>query len=132
MIAVATLAGDGGGDSPGRPIVAAVTAVVLPSALLVTSAAFGRFRGEAGIGLGDVKLAAVIGLVLGWRGPGLVVLAILVTFLSSAILGLVLLAVRRLDLSARMPFGPHLALGTVVALVGGEPAVSRLGAVLLL
>jgi leader peptidase (prepilin peptidase)/N-methyltransferase len=131
MLAVATLIGDAGGPSPGRPIAAAVTGVILPAALLATSAAFRRLRGEAGVGLGDVKLAIAIGLVLGWRGPGLVVLALLVTFFSSALVGLVLLAARRLDLGARMPFGPHLALGTVAALVGGEPAVARLGDVLL-
>jgi leader peptidase (prepilin peptidase) / N-methyltransferase len=132
-VLVVSMVGDGvgGGVGPGSLIAAGVTALTLPAALLLTSGLFRRLRGEAGVGLGDVKLAVTIGLVLGWRGPGLVVLALLVAFLSSAMLVLVLLATRRLELGGRMPFGPHLAIGTVVALAGGEPTAAWLGAVLL-
>jgi len=113
-------------DAAGRIVAAAVTAVVLPGALLLTSVLFRRLRHEAGIGLGDVKLAIAIGLVLGWRGPGLVVLALLATFASSALVVLVLLAARRIGMGDRVPFGPHLAVGAVAALIGGDPAVALL------
>jgi leader peptidase (prepilin peptidase) / N-methyltransferase len=111
-------------------VTAGITAVVLPSGLLLTSSLFRRRRGQSGVGLGDVKLAIPIGLVLGWLGPGFVLLALLMTFASSTGLVLVLLGTRRLELGDRLPFGPHLAVGTVGALVGGGPAVARLIALL--
>ncbi len=68
-------------------LVAGITAIVLPAALLVTSLAFHRFRGQAGIGLGDIKFALSLGLVLGWLGAPHVLLAVVATFASSAAVG---------------------------------------------
>jgi leader peptidase (prepilin peptidase) / N-methyltransferase len=65
------------------------------------------------MGLGDVKLAAVLGLYLG-RG---VVAALLVAFVSGSLLGLALIA--RHGWAARshtIPFAPFLSLGALVAL----------------
>lgn len=70
-----------------------------------------------GMGLGDVKLAGVLGLCL---GPAAVV-ALLVALLAGTAFGLVL-AVRSGVRAARgtaIPFGPYLALGGLVALVAG-------------
>jgi leader peptidase (prepilin peptidase) / N-methyltransferase len=103
---------------------AAVASIVLPGMLLATSAAFRRLRGQVGIGLGDVKLALSLGLILGWLGASHLLLAVLVTFASSAAVVIVLLVAGRVDLSDRVPFGPHLAVGTVAAMVGGDPAAA--------
>lgn len=72
--------------------------------------------GRAGIGMGDVKLAFLLGLVL---GEG-VMLAILVASFAVLPVALTLLA-RHGGAALRMgvPFGPFLALGAVVALVAG-------------
>jgi leader peptidase (prepilin peptidase)/N-methyltransferase len=70
-----------------------------------------------GMGLGDVKLAAVMGLFLGRN----VVPAILVALLAGSIVGLALIA--RDGAAARkraIPFGPFLALGGVVGLLAGD------------
>jgi leader peptidase (prepilin peptidase)/N-methyltransferase len=70
-----------------------------------------------GMGIGDVKLAGVLGLCL---GPAVAV-ALLVALLAGTAFGLVL-AVRsgvRAARSATIPFGPYLALGGVVGLVAG-------------
>ncbi len=67
-----------------------------------------------GMGLGDVKLAGVLGVYLGAR----VVEAMLVAFAAGSIAGLILLA--RHGWSARsstIPFAPFLALGALAALV---------------
>jgi leader peptidase (prepilin peptidase) / N-methyltransferase len=67
----------------------------------------------AGMGLGDVKLAGVLGFYLGAR----VVEAMVVAFAAGSVAGLVLLA--RHGLSARsrtIPFAPFLALGALVAI----------------
>jgi leader peptidase (prepilin peptidase)/N-methyltransferase len=70
-----------------------------------------------GMGLGDVKLAAVMGLFLGRN----VAPAILVALLAGSIVGLALIA--RDGAAARkraIPFGPFLALGGVVGLLAGD------------
>jgi leader peptidase (prepilin peptidase)/N-methyltransferase len=73
-----------------------------------------------GMGLGDVKLAAVMGLFLGRN----VAAAILVALLAASLVGLAMIA--RHGASARkraIPFGPFLALGGVVGLLFGEQLV---------
>jgi leader peptidase (prepilin peptidase)/N-methyltransferase len=73
-----------------------------------------------GMGMGDVKLAAVMGLYLGRA----VAPALLVALAAGASYGLVLIA--RDGAAARkraIPFGPFLALGGVVGLLAGEPLV---------
>jgi len=74
----------------------------------------------AGMGLGDVKLAATMGLFLGRA----VAPAILIALLAGSIVGVALLA--RHGASARkmaIPFGPFLALGGVVALLVGDQLI---------
>jgi leader peptidase (prepilin peptidase)/N-methyltransferase len=74
-----------------------------------------------GMGFGDVKLAAVMGLYVGWLGSSyatalaLVLWAMLIGFVAGSIIGIILMAARRR--SAPIPFGPFLALGTVAAVL---------------
>jgi leader peptidase (prepilin peptidase) / N-methyltransferase len=73
-----------------------------------------------GMGLGDVKLAAVMGLFLGRN----VAPAILVALLAGSLVGLAMIA--RQGAAARkraIPFGPFLALGGVVGLLAGDELV---------
>jgi leader peptidase (prepilin peptidase)/N-methyltransferase len=82
-----------------------------------------------GMGFGDVKLAAVMGLYVGWLGTnypaaiGLVLWAMLIGFVAGSIIGIVLLAIRRR--SKQIPFGPFLALGAVVAVLLSSGLVSQ-------
>ena len=69
------------------------------------------------IGGGDLRLAFVMGLVLGWKN-GLV--ALFVAYLVGAIIGVVFMYVSGGDKKSQIPFGPFLAIGTVVALFFGE------------
>ena len=73
-----------------------------------------------GMGMGDVKLAAVMGLFLGRAvGP-----ALLIGFLVGALYGLALIASRGAEArKAAVPFGPFLALGGVVGLFAGDEIV---------
>ena len=74
----------------------------------------------AGMGLGDVKLAATMGLFLG----AAVAPAILVALLAGSVIGLALIA--RHGAGARkmaIPFGPFLALGGVVGLLVGNQLI---------
>ncbi|HET9162479.1 MAG TPA: prepilin peptidase [Solirubrobacterales bacterium] len=100
------------GSLPERAIAAAAAGGVLFAAAL----AYPR-----GMGLGDVKLAATMGLFLGRN----VAPAVLVALLAGSLVGLAMIA--REGVAARkraIPFGPFLALGGVVGLLYGDELVS--------
>ncbi|MDO5493877.1 MAG: A24 family peptidase [Nesterenkonia sp.] len=69
------------------------------------------------IGMGDVKLAAVLGLWAGFVGWSTLGAAVVVSFLLGGVVSLVLLVTRRANRSTRIPFGPFLLGGTALALV---------------
>jgi leader peptidase (prepilin peptidase)/N-methyltransferase len=74
-----------------------------------------------GMGLGDVKLAAVMGLYLGRN----VAPAIFIALLAGSIVGLALIARHGAGARKRaIPFGPFLALGGVVGLLAGDQLVN--------
>lgn len=83
---------------------------------------------KEGMGLGDVKLLAMIGAFLGWKA---VLVTVFVGALSGSVIGLTLLATRVKRRGEPMPFGPFLALGAVAALFAGPELIAwylRLGA----
>jgi leader peptidase (prepilin peptidase)/N-methyltransferase len=76
-----------------------------------------------GMGMGDVKLAAVIGLVLGSLGLRFVGVAAAAAIVLGGVGAVVALAMGQGRKSA-IPFGPYLAAGAVVAGLWGEPLAS--------
>jgi leader peptidase (prepilin peptidase) / N-methyltransferase len=90
---------------------AVLGAVVLFAVFLVLA-----FVSPSGLGMGDVKLAALLGLYLGWIGWGAVVVGGAAGFVIQALLALVLLAGRRIGLRGELPFGPAMLLGAAVAI----------------
>jgi leader peptidase (prepilin peptidase) / N-methyltransferase len=107
----------------GLAILVVYDPAAIPERIAAAAAAGGLLFAAAlaypkGMGLGDVKLAATMGLFLGRDvGP-----AILVALLAGSAVGLVMIA--RHGAAARkqaIPFGPFLALGGVVGLLAGEP-----------
>jgi leader peptidase (prepilin peptidase) / N-methyltransferase len=93
----------------------AIAAVAAGGLLFLAALAYPR-----GMGMGDVKLAAVMGLFLGRNvGP-----AILVALLAGSLVGLAMIA--RHGAAARkraIPFGPFLAFGGIVGLLAGDELV---------
>jgi prepilin signal peptidase PulO-like enzyme (type II secretory pathway) len=80
-----------------------------------------------GMGFGDVKLAAVMGLYVGWLAPSVIgaisltLYAMMIGFLIGSLAGLVVFAFRRK--SRAIPFGPFLAFGTVVVIIFSQQLV---------
>ena len=110
-------------DDAGRLAGAAIGAAIFGGILFLVS-----FLGEivykkTAMGLGDVKLAFVLGTFLGYERVALVPMAMFMSFLSGAVLGLVIIRVSGGDRKTEVPFGPFLVLGTVLALFVGEPLV---------
>ena len=76
-----------------------------------------------GMGFGDVKLAFVLGLSLGWLGWGEVFLGLFLGFLYGAVIGLALIITRIRARSQALPFGPFLAAGTMTAILVGTAII---------
>lgn len=75
----------------------------------------------AGMGGGDVKLSFVLGTFLGYLGgAGLAAVGMFLSFLFGSLLGLVIMFISPEGRKTRIPFGPFLALGTVVTVFVGR------------
>jgi leader peptidase (prepilin peptidase)/N-methyltransferase len=74
-----------------------------------------------GMGFGDVKLAAVCGLALGWLGLAEVIVGLYGGFVLGAVVGVGLMAVGRVRRGVAVPFGPFLAAGTLLTVLVGGP-----------
>lgn len=86
------------------------------------------FLKKEGMGLGDVKLLAMIGAFLGWKA---VLVTIFVGALAGSLIGLALMGLHLKRRGDPIPFGPFLALGAVIALLVGPELITwylRLGA----
>lgn len=74
----------------------------------------------AGMGMGDVKLAGLIGLFLTYLGWGRLVVAFFAAFAVGAVVGIGLMVVGRAGRKTAIPFGPFMALGAIVSALVGE------------
>jgi len=72
------------------------------------------------MGVGDIKLAFLMGLFLGW--PAILV-ALLSAFYLGALVGICLIMSGRKTLRSEVPFGPFLVTGTFLAMFFGEKLV---------
>jgi leader peptidase (prepilin peptidase)/N-methyltransferase len=76
-------------------------------------------RGE-GMGDGDVRLAPLLGGLLGWRALPLVGAGMFIAFFLGSVIGLALKGLSKEGRRSAIPFGPFLAIGTVSALFLGD------------
>ncbi|WP_226924761.1 prepilin peptidase [Georgenia satyanarayanai] len=106
LLLVATLV-SGAWDGLVRAAVAAVACALGYLALALLR--------PAGLGMGDVKLGALLGAWLGWLGWGAVVLGVLAGFVLGGVAGLVLLVAGRATRTTAIAFGPWMLLGAAVA-----------------
>lgn len=72
---------------------------------------------ERAMGLGDVYLSAIMGFLLGWQAG---FLALYIAFVTGAIFGLIIIALKLKKLKSKIAFGPFLVIGMVVMLGWGE------------
>jgi leader peptidase (prepilin peptidase)/N-methyltransferase len=76
-----------------------------------------RLLSRSGMGGGDVKLAAVIGLLLGWHGWYSLLLGATTAFVLGAFFALVLMIARQANRSTRIAFGPWMIMGAVLGVL---------------
>jgi leader peptidase (prepilin peptidase) / N-methyltransferase len=77
-----------------------------------------------GMGMGDVKLAALIGLVLGSLGFSLVGVAAFLGIVGGGLAAVVAMAILKWGRKRQMPFGPFLAAGAILAALAGDQIAS--------
>ena len=78
-----------------------------------------RLAYPKGMGYGDVKLAGVLGLYLGWLGWAEVVTGAFLGFLFGGVVGMALMAARKAGRKSQIPFGPYMLVGAFVAILWG-------------
>ncbi|MCB0970273.1 MAG: prepilin peptidase, partial [Acidimicrobiales bacterium] len=107
-------------EEPGAAILwAYVGGLLFGGILLLTLLAWSVIMRKDGMGMGDVKLAILLGMWLGWLHPVLPLHALIASSLFGVIVGAGVAIVRRA--SQPYPFGPWLALGTIVVIVFSGP-----------
>lgn len=79
-----------------------------------------------GIGLGDVKLAGILGLALGYIGIGFALVGFLVALVIGALTSIVMLLAGKAGRQSELPFGPAMLAAAVVALYVTVPFLSAL------
>jgi leader peptidase (prepilin peptidase) / N-methyltransferase len=75
-----------------------------------------RIRHEEGLGMGDVKMLAMIGAFLGWK---LTLVTLMMASVAGSVIGVALIVTRRGDMKYALPFGTFLALGAAVSATVG-------------
>jgi leader peptidase (prepilin peptidase)/N-methyltransferase len=91
------------------------------AALALALGAIAAAVSPQGLGFGDVKLLALLGLVLGWAGWGVLLAGIFLGLLTGSVVSLALLATRRAGWRTAVPFGPPLVAGAALALALAGP-----------
>jgi leader peptidase (prepilin peptidase)/N-methyltransferase len=76
---------------------------------------------RGGMGGGDIKMMAMVGGLMGWKS---VLLTTFLGSLSGAVIGIFLMVFRGKGRKAKIPFGPFLALGTLITLFYGQEIAS--------
>jgi leader peptidase (prepilin peptidase)/N-methyltransferase len=96
----------------------------LTGAIVAGAVAFGLFFGiwwfvPRGMGFGDVRLAGVIGLTVGYLSLLHAYVAFLTGFIVGMVFGVVMMVVSSSGRKTRIPFAPSLAVGAVIAVFWG-------------
>lgn len=73
-----------------------------------------------GMGMGDVKLAGMEGLFLGFLGVGRILVGLFLGFLLGSVIGIALIATKVRSRKDHIPFGPFLAAGALLAVIASR------------
>ena len=106
-------------EEPGRLLTALIGAVALFALYFAMAMLY-----SGGMGLGDVKLAGVLGLYLGWLGWAPLAVGAFCAFLLGGVFSLVLVIARGAGRRTAIPFGPWMIAGAWVGIFAGEQIAS--------
>jgi leader peptidase (prepilin peptidase)/N-methyltransferase len=89
--------------------------------LFVVGEIYLKLRGIEGMGMGDVKMLAMIGAFLGWKA---VLVTLVLSSMSGALVGAILLVSHKGDMKYQLPFGTFLAAASLVASLYGDALIA--------
>ena len=89
--------------------------------LFVVSETYYRIRGREGLGMGDVKMLAMIGAFLGWE---LTLVTLMMASVLGSLVGVMMVISKRGDVRYALPLGSFLAISATVMLVVGQPILT--------
>ncbi|MGD8844077.1 MAG: prepilin peptidase [Desulfobacteraceae bacterium] len=89
--------------------------------LLAIAWGYQLFRGKEGMGGGDIKLLAMIGAFLGWKG---VLFTIMASSFTGTAVGIIMMIRAGGGMKMALPFGPFLAIGAILYLFVGPQTIS--------
>jgi leader peptidase (prepilin peptidase) / N-methyltransferase len=105
--------------APGRLLQAAIWGVALYAFYFALI-----FIYPAGMGFGDVKLAGLLGMYLGWFGWQYAVVGCFLGFVVGGVVGIGLMVAGRAGRKTMIPFGPSMIVGAFLALAVAAPVAS--------
>ncbi len=85
--------------------------------LFIVASTYQRLTGKTGMGMGDLKLLAMIGALTGWKG---ILFTIFASSTIGTFVGVSLMLIKGSNLKLKIPFGPFLSAGAVIYLFYGE------------
>jgi len=100
---------------------ATIGAVIGGGSLWLMGFLWEKLRGVEAMGLGDVKMMAMVGVYLGWR---LTILTIFIGVFSGSIIGIAVMVYRgRRNMQMMLPFGIFLGVGAIASMFIGSNVV---------
>lgn len=93
-----------------------VRSMVIGAVLMTAIALILLIASRGALGMGDLHLSPLLGALIGWYSPGLVLLAWMITAIAGALCTSVGLATKRLSRGAMIPYGPFMVFGTVTSI----------------
>jgi leader peptidase (prepilin peptidase)/N-methyltransferase len=103
-------------DEPASLVRAAICGLALFAFYFVLAFAY-----PAGMGFGDVKLAGIVGGMLGFLSYQALLVGAFTAFLIGGLFGIAVMVLRRGSRKAQLPFGPFMILGALLALFASAP-----------
>jgi leader peptidase (prepilin peptidase)/N-methyltransferase len=107
--------------APPGPADALLGALLGGGVLYAIAAAYYLLRKEEGMGMGDVKMLAMVGAFLGWRA---VLLTLVLSSFAGAVIGVVMMGLQKGSMRYALPFGTFLAVGALLAMLFGEQFIA--------
>jgi leader peptidase (prepilin peptidase)/N-methyltransferase len=103
-------------------LVDAIVGVLVGGGVLwLVGEAYYRYSGREGMGGGDVKMLAMIGAFLGWKA---VLLTLVASSVTGALIGLLVILLKRGGLKHELPYGTFLALGALASSLVGDRVIA--------
>jgi leader peptidase (prepilin peptidase) / N-methyltransferase len=96
--------------------ISSILGMIIPAAFLLFISSFFK----KGLGMGDVKLVAMIGTFISYKYT---LIGIFIGSLSGSIIALILMGFGLIDRKSRIPFGPFISFGTILMLLFGKKLI---------